>query len=126
MGSRQDTPPRRWRRWIGRLALAAAALLALVAVTLAVLLANLDRPWLKTRILRLVRQSAGVELDYRALRLHPFSGLWLDDLVIATPEPLRAVAPELARVGHLEVVWALSSLLGGGPKLRSAGVERVS
>jgi len=83
MGSRQDTPP---RRWLGRLALAAAALLALVAVTLAVVLTNLDRPWLKTRIVRLVRQNAGVELDYRALRVRPFSGLWLDDLVISAPE----------------------------------------
>lgn len=126
MGSRHDRPPHRWRRWLGRLALAAAAVLALVVVALAVVLGNLDRPWLKTRIRRLVRQSAGIELDYRALKLRPFSGVWLDDLVVATPEPLRALAPELARVHQLEAVWSLSSLMGGGPKIRAASVEGVS
>ena len=126
MGSRQDRPPRRWRRWLARLALAVAALLVLVGVALAVVLGNLDRPWLKTRIRRLVRQSAGVELDYQALKLRPFSGIWLDGLVVATPEPLRGLAPELARVTHLEAVWSLSSLLGRGPKIRAAAVAGLS
>src|SRR5579884_1249036 len=126
MESRQDRPPRRWRRWLARAAIALAAVAALAAIAVVVLLANLDRPWLKTRIQRIVRQSAGIQLDYRALTLRPFSGLWLDGLVIATPEPLRGLAPELARADHLEAVWSLSSLLGRGPKIRAAAVAGVS
>ncbi len=126
MKSPQDRPPRPWRRRFARAAIAIGALAALVAIAVVVILANLDRPWMKARIRRLVRESAGIELDYRALKLRPFSGLWLDGLVIATPEPLRALAPDLARVDHLEAVWSLSSLLGRGPKIRAAAVGGVS
>lgn len=126
MSNQEARPPRRWRRWIGRFALVVASGLALLGIALAVVLGSLDRPWLKGRLRALVRQKAGIQLDYRALKLRPFSGLWLDGLVIATPEPLRALTPELARVDHLEAHWSLSSLLGGGPKIRTAVIDGVS
>ncbi|HVT06728.1 MAG TPA: hypothetical protein VHO67_04700 [Polyangia bacterium] len=126
MTPQQDKPARRWRRWAARLALAFAAVLVLVAVAVAVVLGSLDAPWMKARVQRIARDSAGIDLDYRALKVRLFSGVWLDGLVVATPAPLASLTPELARIDHLEATWSLSSLLGGGPKIRTVVIDGVS
>ncbi|HVY41062.1 MAG TPA: hypothetical protein VHM31_24160, partial [Polyangia bacterium] len=126
MTPQQDKPARRWRRWLARLGLAFAAVLVLVVVAAALVLGSLDAPWMKARVQRIARESGGIDLDYRALKVRLFSGVWLDGLVVATPAPLAALTPELARIDHLEATWSLSSLLGGGPKIRAAAIDGVS
>ena len=104
-----------------------AGLLALVVVAVLVLLRSLDQPWLKGRLQRLVQTSAGVEIDYQALRVDPTSGLALEGLLVRSPAEVRAFAPELVRVGRAEARWSLGALLRGrGPALEEVRVSDVT
>jgi hypothetical protein len=116
----------RLRRWALRAAVAAAAVLAALAVATAVVLSQLDAPWLKGRIVAAVRSTSGVELDYRAVRLRLLSGVVIEDLVVRTPPALRDVEPTLARVGRIEVAWSPGSLLGRGPRLARVSLADVA
>jgi translocation and assembly module TamB len=116
----------RARRWIGRAAVVALAAIAVVLLGAVVLLRQLDAPWLKSRLLSLVRSSSGLEVDYRALRIRPLSGLAMEGLVVRTPPALRDLAPELARIGRLDVAWSPASLLGRGPRLQRLTLEDVA
>lgn len=116
-------PPRRWLR---RVLLAVAGLLIALFLAGVVVVGNLDRPWVKRRVQAIVRDAAGVELDYAATRVRVWGGLALDGLVVRAPEPVRAAAPELARVGRVRVAWSPASLLGAGPKLERVVLEDVA
>src|SRR6478735_8879948 len=109
------TPPtlrrRRWLRWA---ALVTVALMAMTLAALALVLTSLDRPWVKSRVQRLARTQAGVDIDWTSTRVQLLSGLWVERLVVLTPAPLRAETPELLRIDGLDVKWTLPSLLGGG------------
>lgn len=116
---------RGWRFW--RWALRAAAVLAAVLVAgVALILGELDHPWIKLRVRAVVRSAAGVDLDYAAVRFHPLSGLDVEGLRLLSPTPFRGVAPDLARIGHLQIAWSLSSLVGGGPPIQRAAIEDVA
>jgi hypothetical protein len=105
----------------------AAASLLLLGAAFAVVLHSLDRPWMKRRIQGIARASGGVDVDYRSLRLEGLSGATLDDLVVRSPEEVRPFAPDLVRIGHVEVRWSLRSLLfGGGPTLDAASISDVT
>src|SRR5512146_2165504 len=108
----------RARRWIGRLAAIAGAAVAIVLAVAAFLLHELDAPWLKSRVVSLARAGSGLEIDYRTVRIRPLSGVAMEGLVVRTPPELRDLAPELARIGRLEVAWSPASLLGRrGPRI---------
>ena len=92
--------PRRWRR-IAAIALGTvAALIGLVVVAGALVLRSLDRPWIKARLQAAVRSSAGVDIDYRTLRVDLLSGAHVEDLVVESPAEVRRFAPEMLRVGR--------------------------
>jgi translocation and assembly module TamB len=113
-----DEPRRhgRWRRWVLRSLACLVGLVALIAVAMLVLLHSVDRPWLKRRVQALARTSAGVEIDYRAARIALFSGAEIEGLVVESPAEVRPLAPDLVRVGRVDVRWSLRSLLlGRGP-----------
>jgi hypothetical protein len=101
---------------------------ALVVGAAAFLLHSLDRPWLKRRLQAVVRDAAGIELDYAATRVRLFAGLHVDGLVLRAPEPFAAATPELARVGSLEVDWSARALVGmaAGPRLRAVRLRDVT
>jgi hypothetical protein len=119
-------PAPRVRRWLVRAALVVVAAVAVVAAGAAVVLHQLDAPWLKGRIVAAVRSASGVELDYRTLRLRLLSGLVLEDLVVRTPPALRELEPDLVRVARIEVAWSPGSLLGRGPRLARVAVDGVA
>jgi hypothetical protein len=105
----------------------ATALIALIAVAGTVFLRSLDRPWIKSRIQRLVRAASGLEIDYRAARIEWLVGAEIEGLVVLSPAEVRPFAPELLRVGCARVRWSLRSLLrGGGPPLESASLSDVT
>ncbi len=112
-----------WRNpWRRRALIAAAAIvaaLALAIATVVVISGSLDQTWVKSRVQALARSSAGLEIDYRAARLG-ISGLHLEDVVVLSPEAMRPLAPELARIGELDVRWTISSLLGRDDQLVKA------
>src|SRR5690242_3499357 len=121
----QEHPPctRRWTRWAWR-ALAVAAVSALALVVAAVtLLAHLDQRWVKRGVRSLVRSRAGLEIDYSVARVAVLGGARIEGLVVRSPAELRAVAPELVRVGRVEAAWSLRSLLGKGPRLERVAAE---
>ena len=112
--------------WVRRALGALAALLALAVVALLVLVHGLDQPWIKHRVQALVRASAGIELDYRSVRIALLSGGTIEGLVVLSPEEVRGLARDLAVVDHVELRWSLASLLGHGPTLTSLAVSGVT
>ena len=102
------------RRWIWRALAALGALLALVVVAVLVILGNLERPWVKTRLQALARSSAGVEVDYAEARVRLLGGASLAGLVV------RSHDGELVRAGAVEAEWSLS-----GARIRDARLRDV-
>jgi len=116
----------RWRRWVLRSLACLAGLVAFVAAAVLLLLHSLDRPWLKRRLQGLARTSAGVEIDYRAARVQWRSGAEIEGLVVQSPAEVRPFAPDLVRVGRVDVRWSLRSLLlGRGPVVARVAVSDV-
>jgi len=99
---------------------------ALVGAGTLWLLANLDHRVVKGPVERMLSELVGTEVRYEGLSLSPFSGLQAKDLVLATPEALRAYAPELLRFDELRVRIDFAALLSGNvviPELRGGAVE---
>ena len=116
----------RLRRWMRRGLLAFAALVGTLLLGALVLLHSLDRPWLRERVKALVHASAGVDIDYGAVRLGLRSGVDIDDVVVRSPAELRALAPELVRIGHVAARWSAASLRGQGPVLERLTISDLS
>jgi translocation and assembly module TamB len=112
--------------WVRRALAALAALLAVAVIGLLVLVHCLDQPWLKHRVQALARASAGVEIDYRSVRIALLSGASIEGLVVLSPEEVRGLARDLAVVDRVEARWSLASLLGHGPPLTSLAVSDVT
>jgi hypothetical protein len=122
-----DGPRRRAWHWVGRVVLglvgAVAILLALAHI---VLVHFLGAPFVKRPILRAARSAAGLDIDYATASVDLFSGATLTGVVVRSPEPVRALAPELARVGRVDARWSLGAILRGeAPLLRTLSVSDV-
>jgi translocation and assembly module TamB len=118
-------PRRRLKRIITGVVLAPIVLAALVLLAVLVALGNLDRPWLKQRLLTSVESASGVRLDYQHARVALLSGLSLEGLVVRTPPPFERFAPELLRVGTLEVRWSPGALLSHAPRVDQVSARDV-
>ncbi|HEX8433530.1 hypothetical protein, partial [Archangium sp.] len=114
-------PRRRLARIIAGVLLLLVGPPALVLVTAVAALHNLDRPWLKQRIVSRVEAATGLRLDYQTAQVALLSGLRLEGLVVHTPSPFQSIVPELLRIGTLEAQWSPRSLLSG-----TTFVERVA
>ena len=101
-----------WRRRARNALAALLGLTALAAAAVQLVLGHLDRPFVKARLQALVRGAAGVEVDYATATASIARGVHLTDVRVATPAPLRGLAPELARIGALDVSFGLRQLLG--------------
>lgn len=124
-----DAPRRsgRWRRWVLRGLACLAALVTCLAVTGLVVLDSVDRPWLKGRLQRLVRASAGVDIDYGSVRFAGLSGIEVAGLAVRSPAEVRSFAPDLVRIDRVDVRWSLRELLfGRGPLARRVKVSGVT
>ncbi|MCY1044703.1 hypothetical protein OV208_25525 [Corallococcus sp. bb12-1] len=115
-----ERPRRRLKRILVGTLLVLVATVVLLLATGVVLLHHLDQPWLKQRIVSQVEAASGLRVDYQAARVAVLSGLRLEGLVVRTPPPFEAAAPELLRVGTLEAHWSPGDLLSRTPR-----VERV-
>jgi hypothetical protein len=109
--SEPKTVPR-WRKWAGRLVVAATATVVVMFAAVVFVLSSLDAPWLKPRLQREVKAVSGLEVEWSALRLTP-GGLTIDGLVVHSPVPLRASATEFLTVSHLEAAWTPGHLTRG-------------
>lgn len=115
------------RRWVLRSLACVGGAIACGAIAALVLVHSLDQPWLKRRLQGLVRASVGADLDYRSARVDLLSGLEIDGLVVHSPAPVRAFAPELVQVGRLSARWSLGAILQGrGPTIRRLAVSDVT
>ncbi len=119
-------PRQRLARIIAGVLLVLLATPALVLGTVVAALHNLDRPWLKQRIVSRVEAATGVQLDYQAARVAVLSGLRLEGLVVRTPAPFQGVAPELLRIGSLEAQWSPGALLSGTTRVERVTVRDVT
>ena len=119
-------PRQRLARIIAGVLLVLVATLALVLVVVVAALHNLDRPWLKQRIVSQVEAATGLRLDYQTARVSVLSGLRLEGLVVRTPPPFQSIAPELLRVGTLEAQWSPGALLRGPTRVERVTVRDVA
>ncbi len=115
-------PRSRRPKWPGRLGFAVPLIAVVATVAITVILRGLDRPWMKRRVQAMVRDGSGLDIDYRATRVAIFSGLHVEDLVVLTPESLRAFAPRLVKVSRIETGW---SWFGSGPMLNVLVLDGV-
>jgi hypothetical protein len=114
------------RRWLLRAFGLCLALASLAFVGGLVLLHNLDRPWLKQRLVAVALTLSGLEISYRTVQVRPWSDLELRDLVVRSPTAVRGVAPELLRVGRLRVVWERVPPFGWRPALREIEIDGLT
>ncbi|MSP62058.1 MAG: hypothetical protein EXR72_17340 [Myxococcales bacterium] len=114
------------RRILRGLALWFALPLALLVGTLLILLAHLDAGPIRSWVLAAVRDGAGLSVDYDQASLSPFSGLRLRGLRIPSPPPYEAVAPDLLRLGALDVRWSLGTLLGHRPEIEEISLDDLT
>lgn len=117
---------RRLTRIIAGVLLGLVATLALVLITAVAALHNLGHPWLKQRIVSRAEAATGLQLDYQTAQIAVFSGLRLEGLVVRTPPPFQSVAPEVLRVGTLEVEWSPSALLRGSNRVERVAVRDMA
>lgn len=99
--------------------------MVLLFVSVLAILENLDRPLVKRRIQAFVRSTAGVEVDYRAIRLRLLHGIDVDDVVVRSPPQFRSIAPDLVRVGHFEARWSTSLFEAAGRRVERVAVTNV-
>lgn len=99
--------------------------MVLLVVSVIAILENLDRPLVKRRIQASVQSAAGVEIDYRAIRLGLLHGIDVDDLVVRSPPEFRSMAPDLVRIGHFEARWSTSLFRGAGRRVERVAVANV-
>ncbi len=119
--------PGRRRRWVLRALACLVGLVTGIAVAAFVLLHSLDRPWLKRRLLALVRDSVGVEIDYRSARIEGLSRIEVEGLVVRSPAEVRPFAPDLVRIEQVNARVSLRALvLGRGPAIQRLALRDVT
>ncbi len=115
----------RWLRRLRRLLGVCFVLLLLALTVVFALLHNLERDWVRARLVALALASSGLEISYGAVDLHTWSELDVRDLVVRSPLALRSVAPELLRVGRLRLCWWRMPPFGQWPTLREVDIEQL-
>lgn len=103
-----------------------ALLMALAVVVVTVRALDPNRPWMKRHVQAFFMSRSGLEVDYRSMRVHPLSGIEVDDFVVRTVPEFRAIAPDLLRAARLDVEWSLRSLVGGEPRLERITLSDVT
>ncbi|EGI77156.1 hypothetical protein [Hylemonella gracilis] len=116
----------RWTRVVAGVLLALVVAAVAVLAMAALLLRQLDHPWIKPRIVAAVEAASGLRVDYQRASASLTSGLRLEQLVVYTPAPFNGVAPELLRVGRLEADWSLRSLALGPARVARVAVHDLS
>ncbi len=102
-----------------------AGMVAAVAFGAVVIHHVFEPPWIKRHLQSFARSSVGLDIDYRALRLHLLTGAEIEGLVVRSPAELRPLAPDLARVDNAKAYWSPRSLLGRGPIIERLTVSGV-
>ncbi len=114
------------RRWVLRTLLGLAGFAWLVVIALLILVHQLDRPWIKRHVQTIARDSAGVDVDYRSVRIALFSGVVVEGLVVHSPAEMRDLAPDLIAVDRVEARWSTGSLFGHGPAIEQIALRGVA
>ncbi len=103
---------RRVRRWAVRSSGVLVAVVALLLVVVTILLANLDRPAVSDPLADYLRDTLGLEITYDTLHASMLSDIVGRNVRIASPEAVRAYAPDLLQIGSIDAHWTPRSLLG--------------
>jgi hypothetical protein len=119
---RRDRPGRRLWPFLASL----AGLIACIALAAIAVHHVLEPPWIKRHLQSYARSSAGMDIDYRALRVHPLSGVEIEGLVVQSPAEVRSLVPDLARVRIVKASWSPRSLMGRGPVIQRLAVSGVA
>ncbi|QBK04617.1 hypothetical protein DW355_07335 [Hylemonella gracilis] len=116
----------RWTQVVAGVLLAFVVLVVTVLAAAALLLQHLDHPWFKPRVISALEAATGLRMDYQHASVSLNSGLRLEQLVVRTPSPFDAAAPELLRLGRLEADWSMRALLWGPVRVARVAVHDVA
>jgi hypothetical protein len=125
VGEPAARPPHRRHRRLRLVRHAVGGLVLLVCLTVLaglLLLRALDTDMMKRRIHGLLRNEAGLEIDYHSASADVLSGVLLREVTVAQPPELRALAPDLLRANVIALGW---SLFGSGPTLKNLTARDV-
>jgi len=123
-GHPPSPPGRRWR-WLAWLGLSLPALLVLLLAGVTLLGHSLNHPWIKSRIVRLAKDSAGLGIDYAGLRVSLFDGVHARSLRIFTPQALAPGAETFLDVEDFALDAQLWSLAFGPRELKALRVGLI-
>ncbi len=130
LGTGEARPKRRGRlrkvlKW---LAIGFGGLVLLTVIAVWLVLANLNSPAVKSRVVALIGDVSGLEVDYQGLEVSVWSGVRAESLSVASPARFAAHASEFVRVENLRVDASLWSLPFGAPEIDAIyiGSVRVS
>src|SRR5689334_10860463 len=99
-------PRRRLLRYLRRTAYVLVGLIVLVVGAVIVIAHNLDSNLIRRQLQGLVKEQAGLTLDYKSASVQILHGLTLGDVTIEQPEEYRAAAPLLLSVRQVSLGWA--------------------
>jgi translocation and assembly module TamB len=121
-------PPRarrRWLRWLGVACLTPLFLALSGAAGIAFVASDLDRPWIKPRLVAFSHDQLGLDIDYEGLGLSLSQGLHARSFRVLSPPRLAGAAPEFLRVEDLAVRARLWTFIFGARQVDSLEVGRV-
>lgn len=112
-------------RWLVRGLVLLGALVVVLALALWALLENLNHPAVKQRLLALVKDQAGLEVDYTGLEVSLLDGVRAEELRVLSPPRFAEQADTFVRVRGLHADAALWRFAFGGRRLQGVDLERV-
>jgi len=86
---------------------------------------NLDRTWIKPRLIALVKAHTGLDIDYAGVDLSLLDGLRSDSLRVLTPASLAAGADTFLRIERLELRWRPWAFASGSIEVRVLRVGNI-
>ena len=99
------------RRWILRVLGALAAVVLLLVCGVWLVGRDLDRPWIKSRVVGYCRDELGLGIDYEGLEVSLLGGVKARSFRLLTPQSLASGGEDFVRIGDLDVrarLWAFA------------------
>jgi translocation and assembly module TamB len=113
-------------RWIGGAVGALFVVIGLVIVAVWFIGSDLDRPWIKSRVLAFSRDALGFAIDYEGLAVSLRHGVVARSFRLFSPPSLESGAPEFVRVDDLEVRTSLWKVALGGRSIERLRVGSLN
>lgn len=90
------------------------------------LITHLDHDWVKPRIVGLVKDATGLDIDYRGVDVSLGEGIRIGSARVASPAEFAAHAPEFVTVEGIDIRADLWSLAFGGRRIDKVRIDKIA